>query len=141
MERVLAAALGASDDKVEIACLDSEYELLGSLKRSLPDVVVIDDEKTLGRTEDVVETLREVAYPSPLEVIVLVRNDEPTSPRLTQLDVVSVPKPVNMHVLRSVTARLARRIAERRSSAQRRFLFDELGAFGTEPMAIIPTSY
>jgi serine/threonine-protein kinase len=151
VERALATALGASDGDVEIACLETELELFGAMKRSLPDIVVIDEERTSGRTEAMIEMLRDVAGPSALDVLVLVRNDTSTLTRLAQLDVLAVPKPVNIHVLRSVTSRLGRKIAERRSSAQRRFLFEVPAATETEPdlqplmtgkgTAVIPTSY
>jgi hypothetical protein len=58
---------------------------------------------------------------------------------------------VNIHVLKSVMSRLGRKIAERRSSAERRFLFEVPPAAETQPelqplmtargTAVIPTSY
>jgi serine/threonine-protein kinase len=151
VERALSTALGGSDETVEVACLETELELFAAVKRSVPDIVVIDEEKTSGRTEAVIEMLREVAGPSALDVLVLVRNDTSTLTRLAQLDVLAVPKPVNIHVLKSVMSRLGRKIAERRSSAERRFLFEVPPAAETQPelqplmtargTAVIPTSY
>jgi serine/threonine protein kinase len=121
--RLLTSTLGAGDE-VAVACVDSEWDLLESFKRGVADVVVIDDDRTSGRTEHLVETMRRMPDGSTAEVIILARDVSSTWSRVGRLDAIGVPKPVSMQVLRSVVARIGRRIVERRSSQHAKSLLD-----------------
>jgi eukaryotic-like serine/threonine-protein kinase len=113
--RLLTTTLGAAGDRVAVECVDSEWALLQALTQQLADIVLFDDDKALGRTEEIVEAIRRMPGGDAVEVIVLARDISEAWSRLGRHDAVGVPKPVSMQVLRSVVARLGRRIVERRS--------------------------
>lgn len=113
--RLLTSTLAAAGDRVSVECVDSERELVESLGRRTADIVLLDDDKTPGRTEPIVERIRRMPNGGAVEVMVLARDISDAWSRLGRHDAVGVPKPVSMQVLRSVVARLGRRIVERRS--------------------------
>jgi eukaryotic-like serine/threonine-protein kinase len=113
--RLLRTTLGAAGDRVAVDCVDSEWDLHKALGSKFADIVLLDDDKALGRTEQIVETVRRMPQGGAAEVIVLAREISDAWSRLGRHHAVGVPKPVSMQVLRSVVTRLGRRIVARRS--------------------------
>lgn len=113
--RVLTATLGAAGDRVAVECVGSEWALMQSLERRAADIVLIDDDEVVGRTAQIGEAVRRMPDGGAAEIIVLARDVSDAWSRLGRHDAVGVPKPVSMQVLRSVVARLGRRIVERRA--------------------------
>jgi eukaryotic-like serine/threonine-protein kinase len=112
--RIFDSVFYISGDAVEVESVTSEREFVAAFARDPADLVLIDDDTTLGRSEILVEALRATPLGVLVEIAVLER--ESSRPmHLGRLNAISVPKPVNMQVLRSVVRKMCIRTAVRKA--------------------------
>jgi hypothetical protein len=111
----------AAGDTVEIEHVASAAELGTVCRRECPDIVVIDEDTPEGASGALVRALGKAvsALDGAPEVLLLRRDfDAPRSDAPGVVRIVELPKPLNAHVLASVLAKMATRVAERRGAAR-----------------------
>jgi serine/threonine-protein kinase len=114
--RMIESTLRAAGDEVAVTCVESERDFLRTLENQRADIVMIDDDDVAGAFEPIIEGVRAAPCGRTSEVGIL-SDKSPSSAELERLRVRTIPKPVNLQVLRSVVTKMGVRIAERRFAA------------------------
>jgi serine/threonine-protein kinase len=104
--------------RVEADAVASAGALIESFAREPADIVVVDDESTTASSDRVVGAVRAARAGAQAEVLVFVRNPTKRSQRLLALGARELPKPIVLHVVGVVLARMAAAVAERRAAAR-----------------------
>jgi DNA-binding response OmpR family regulator len=115
--RLVDSALTSPGDASEIECVANAAEFTGALTREPAQLVIIDEESASSAAESAIRALRAAPRGDEAEVLVLNRDWSLDASRLTALRATELPKPINPQVVRSVLARMAAHIAERRKLA------------------------